>query len=124
MIFDYYLQGHSIVSIIKELKAQDIKSPTGKDNWSKRAVETILSNEKYTGKVLVGKTYGGEFPNNKRYLNRGERDRYLAENAHEAIISSDVFEQVIAECKRRSNIEVIDGEKVRKSTHYSTKKKR
>jgi site-specific DNA recombinase len=114
LIYSYYLDGHSIVSIIKELKSQNIKSPTGKDNWSKRAIETILSNEKYIGQVLVGKTYGGEFPNNKRYLNKGERNQFLASNTHDAIISSEIFEKVTVERQRRSNVEIIHG----KSTHY------
>jgi len=34
------------------------KSPTGKDHWPKRTIDTMLSNEKYTGNVVVGKTYG------------------------------------------------------------------
>ncbi len=123
VIFDYYLQGHSIVSITKELKNQGIKSPTGKDSWSKRAVETILTNEKYVGQVLVGKTYGGEFPDNKRYSNRGEHNQYLASNTHQPIISTEIFNKVTVERQRRSNLEVIDGKAVRKSTHYSGKKK-
>lgn len=45
------------------------KSPTGKDRWSKRAIENMLINEKYIGNVLVGKTYSNEFPNNKRLVN-------------------------------------------------------
>ena len=121
-IFDLYLQGHSIISIIRELKKLDIKSPTGKDNWSKRAVETILTNEKYVGQVLVDKTYGEKFPSNKRHLNRGEKDSYLVSHTHPPIISEKIFDAVISEHQRRSNIEIIDDQIVRKSTHYSVKK--
>lgn len=34
-IFNWYLGGLSINGIIKELEAQTIKSPTGKDKWNK-----------------------------------------------------------------------------------------
>ena len=46
LIFDLYLEGHSIIQIIKELISRNIKSPQGKDTWSKRAIQTMLSNEK------------------------------------------------------------------------------
>ena len=49
LIFDLYLGGKNILGIVKELKDRNIKSPTGKDNWPKRSVEKLLSNEKYIG---------------------------------------------------------------------------
>lgn len=49
LIFHLYLGGKSILGIVKELKERSIKSPTVKDNWPKRSVETMLSNEKYIG---------------------------------------------------------------------------
>lgn len=53
LIFDLYLGGKSILGIVKELKDRNIKSPTGKDDWSKRSVEEMLSNEKYIGIAVV-----------------------------------------------------------------------
>ena len=35
-IFRYYIDRHSILSIINELHRQNILSPTGKDYWNKR----------------------------------------------------------------------------------------
>ena len=121
LIFDLYLQGHSVVSIIKELKKREVKSPSGKEIWSKRAVETLLSNEKYVGNVLVGKTYAGEFPDNKRYRNKGERSKFLSEETHAPIIRHETFEQAQQEKEKRSNIHTVDGKTVRKDTHYSTR---
>lgn len=43
------------------------------------------------------------------------------EEAHEPIISRELFNEVQEEIKRRSNIEVVDGKAKRKSTHYSSK---
>lgn len=121
-IYDLYLNDYSVIAIIRELETQGIKSPTEKDHWSKRAIETMLCNEKYTGNVIVGKTYCEEYPNNKRLVNRDERVRYMAIGNHPAIISDEQFERVKAEKERRSNIQVdTDGIK-RKNTHYSMKK--
>ncbi|MBC2727266.1 recombinase family protein [Desulfosporosinus sp.] len=121
-IFDLYLNGYSVIAIICELETLEIKSPTGKDRWSKRAIENMLINEKYIGNVLVGKTYSNEFPNNKRLVNKNESDKYLAEDCHPAIISKEKFDRVQAEKARRSNIEIDPDGVKRKSTHYSMKK--
>lgn len=120
-IFDLYLRGYSVDMIIQELASNNIKSPTGKDNWSKRAIQKILTNEKYIGNVILGKTYTGQFPNNQQKINRGEYEQYLMKDSHEHIIHSEVFEQVQEAMKCRSNIEVVDGEAKRKNTHYSAK---
>jgi len=120
-IFDLYLGGLSIVLIIRELERRNIKSPQGKYTWSKRAIQTVLTNEKYIGQVLLGKTYSGDFPNNKQLKNRGEQEQFLMEDAHKQIIEPEKFEQVQAEMNRRSNIEIVNGKVKRKGTHYSTK---
>ena len=123
-IFDLYLSGMSIILIIRELEKRNIKSPQGKDRWSKRAIQTLLTNEKYIGNVLLGKTYSGDFPNNKQLKNCGEQEQFLMRNAHEPIIEEEKFEQVQAEISRRSSIEIIDGEAKRKGTHYSAKREK
>lgn len=120
-IFNLYLSGYSIGLIINELESLNIKTSRGKDKWSKRAIQTILTNEKYMGNVILGKTYTGVFPNNKQQINRGVQEKYLMEDAHEPIVELEKFEQVQEEMKRRSNIEIVDGKVKRKETHYSAK---
>jgi len=121
-IFNLYISGYSVLAIIRVLACQDIKSPTGKDHWSKRAVETMLSNEKYTGNVLVGKTYCTDYPNNQRLVNQGEKEMYLVTGNHPVIISEVLFKRVQDEKVRRSNVyKVEEGIVTRKATHYSMK---
>jgi DNA invertase Pin-like site-specific DNA recombinase len=120
-IFDLYLHGHSVVSIIRELKKRRIKSPSSKDVWSKRAIETLLCNEKYVGDVIVGKTFRNEFPSSKRSINRGEHKVYEATDVHEPIIQREVFDKVQQGHKLRSNIGIDAGKAVRKNTRYSMK---
>lgn len=121
LIFNLYLQGHSVVSIIRELKKHRIKSPSGKDIWSKRAIETLLSNEKYIGDVTVGKTFRHEFPSSVRQANRGERKLYEFANHHEPIIDHELFDKVQQNHKTRSNIQIDKGKTIRKDTRYSMK---
>lgn len=121
-IFNLYMNGYSILAIVSELKKQGIKSPTGKENWPKRTIETILSNEKYIGNVVVGKTYTTDFPDAKRRINRDIGKQYQAAGIHPPIISKKQFEQVQEEKIRRSNIhQNEDGTITRNSTHYSMK---
>lgn len=109
MIFDWYLQGDSIGVIIKKLKQQGIKTPTGKEDWSKRTIDTMLSNDKYAGNVILL----------KKNLNS---ERFLSKKNHPAIISEETFKAVQIEKGRRSNIIVSENDVERKSTKYSSKK--
>ncbi len=119
-LFDLYLKGYSVVKILNELEASGIKSPTGKDRWCKRSIDTMLSNEKYIGDVVVLKSYFSGFPDNKRMKNLNVdpmHPMFMAEQSHDAIIKREVFEAVQAEKLRRSNI-VKDAT----GTHRSKKK--
>lgn len=121
-IFDLYLNGHSILCIIRELQKEGIPSPTGKKSWPKRTIDTMLSNEKYIGDVMVGKTYTLDFPDNKHRINKDEQKKFLVADSHPAIISKEQFERVQEEKLHRSNIrQNKDGTVQRKSTHYSMK---
>lgn len=109
MIFDWYLQGDSIGVIIKKLKHQGIKTPTGKEDWSKRTIDTMLSNDKYAGNVILL----------KKNLNS---ERFLSKKNHPAIISEETFKTVQIEKGRRSNVVVGEDGVKRRSTKYSSKK--
>ena len=110
-IFNWYLGGLSVGKIIKELEKQNIKSPTGKYKWNKHSIEVMLSNEKYIGSVRL-------FDNKKSEV------QYLATDNHPAIISETAFAAVQKEKEKRSNVVIgDDGQKVRKATKYSSKKK-
>lgn len=122
LIYDLYLNGLSFALIISELESRNIKSPKDKDTWSKRTIQTILTNEKYAGHVLLGKTCSGDLPNNKKYINNIEQEQFLMRNTHEPIIEEEKFERVQKEMQSRSNIEIVNGAVKRKGTHYSSKR--
>src|SRR5699024_2324928 len=87
MMFRMYLDGRGADYIAKQLTKMGIKSPKGKDVWGATTVRGILTNEKYKGDVLQGKTFTQDPISHRRLVNYGEEDKYYISNHHEAIIS-------------------------------------
>ena len=109
-IFDWCLEGYSIGGITDKLEERKIKTFKGKERWSKRAIESMLTREKYTGDMAIADSGGSD-------------NRYLNKNHHEGIISKEQFEAVRFEMELRSNVEIReDGKARRKSRKYSPKK--
>ena len=100
-IFERYLAGDSLGKIAVGLGKQDIPSPTGRPKWNREAIDKLLSNEKYTGRVLLQKTVS---TGAVQIENNGLMDRYLYTDAHEAIISDERFKVVQKEKQQRSNV--------------------
>ena len=99
-IFDRYLNGDSLGKIATGLEEQGIPSPTGKPKWNREALNKLLSNEKYTGRVLLQKTIstGGS-----QIKNDGFMERYLYSDSHEAIISDEIFRDAQQKKLQRTN---------------------
>ena len=109
------------MGIKKELEILHISSPGGKRRWALRTIGDILSNEKYAGDSVYGRTTGAEYPAMKRVMNN-PTEIFRSENHHPPIIEKARFDRVQEMRELRSNIEVDEhGRKVRKGTHYSMK---
>ena len=88
-IFNSVLEGVGTERIARQLNEERI--PTKRNgNWTGTTIRGIVKNEKYTGDVLLQKTFTDEHFNRK--VNQGELDQYLIENHHEAIITHADFE--------------------------------
>ena len=98
-IFERYLAGDSLGEIATGLEHQGILSPTGRPRWNREAIDKLLSNEKYTGRVLLQKTVS---TGAVQIENDGFMDRYLYTGTHEAIISDEMFMAVQREKLNRS----------------------
>lgn len=57
LIYDLYLKGYGCRKIKSYLEKNDIKTVTGKSEWSTSTIDQILSNEKYVGTALSQKSY-------------------------------------------------------------------
>lgn len=99
-IFERYLAGNSLGRIAAGLEKQGVLSPTGKLKWNREAIDKLLSNEKYTGRVLLQKTIS---TGAVQIENDGLMERYFYTGTHEAIISDEMFKAVQEEKQKRSN---------------------
>ena len=109
-IFRWYLDGASVLGIIKKLSEAGIPSPAGKEQWNKRAIEKMLENEKYTGTVSLLDSATHEY-------------EFQMKECHPPIITESEYRAVQEEKKKRSNIVTGDGGTRRSSNKYSSKKK-
>lgn len=92
-IFDSYLQGLRYKPIIQMLKDNQIPSPKGNEVWCQSTIETILTNEKYTGDNLLQKTLYRKSIKNVDYA-LGRVNQYLVRNNHPGIISRAKYDMV------------------------------
>ncbi len=102
-IFQMYLDGNSLDQIKAYLESNEIRTKQGKHIWSKQIIQGMLTNERYTGDMLLQKTYIENCISKKSKKNRGEMAKYLITNNHSAIISKELFKSVQAEMARRSS---------------------
>ena len=102
-IYDRFLAGDSLQQIANGLTADGIPTPMGRTVWQASVVQSILSNEKYKGDALLGKTYVEDCISKKVRVNAGERPQYYVENNHPAIIDAATFARVQEELARRAS---------------------
>ena len=101
-IYREYLAGLSLARICRSLEENGIKTKLGKEKWQYGTVMSILTNEKFTGNALLGKTWKPDVLSAKRQRNDGSRSPvYYVENTHPAIIDKETFDLVKKEIQRR-----------------------
>lgn len=103
LIYKLFLEGKSTSWIAKYLTEHNISSPAGKDKWQETTVRSILKNEKYKGDAILQKSFTVDFLTKKKKINEGEIPQYYVENSHPAIITSEVFDLVKQEIKKRKD---------------------
>ena len=101
-IYDLFLSGTPVRGIQEYLNANSVPNINGESKWARSAIDSILTNEKYCGDVLLQKTYIDDCINKKVKKNTGQLPMYLVQNHHEGIISRETFDAVQAELARRS----------------------
>ena len=101
-IYDLFLSGTPVRGIQEYLNTNSVPNIKGEPKWARSAIDSILTNEKYCGDVLLQKTYIDDCINKKVKKNTGQLPMYLVQNHHEGIISRETFDAAQAELARRS----------------------
>ena len=97
-IYHRFLSGQSMGQIAGALARMGVPSPSGKARWSRATVANILSNEKYVGDVMLGRSRrqpDGQEPA------RMAGGRVLLRDHHPALIARGIFEAAQEERRRR-----------------------
>ncbi|MBR0232479.1 MAG: recombinase family protein [Synergistaceae bacterium] len=102
-LFNRFLDGDSILGLKRYLEDNGVKTPSGKSEWSRSYIQSLLSNEKYVGDVIFQKTYRTDCISKKVKKNNGELTRYMITNNHAPIVDRDTFNMVQAEIARRNS---------------------
>ena len=92
-IFEMRADGSSLGTISDWLYENKIPSPAGKDRWSRETISKLLKNEKYTGDVMLQKTFVKDLFSGKQIKNDGELERYLIQEHHPAIVNRELFDR-------------------------------
>ena len=100
MIFSDYLSGLGKVAITNKLQAMGISTKKN-SKWMTSTIHAILRDEKYTGNMILQKTFRNNHMQKVKKHNTGELPKYCVDGSHEAIISQAMFDQVQHEIARR-----------------------
>lgn len=103
MIFNDYLSGMSKIAIAAKLNTMGIRTKRG-GIWHESMIKYLLCNEKYTGDMLLQKTFVSNHIEKKRRVNQGELRRFFVESSHEPIICKETFAYVQDEMARRAGL--------------------
>lgn len=101
MIFSDYISGMGKTAILKKLINEGKQTKLG-GSWSDGTIYSILRNEKYTGNLLLQKTFNENHINKKKCKNNGILTKYYVQNSHEAIIDIETFNKVQLEITKRA----------------------
>lgn len=105
-IYREYLAGVTVTRICRGLEEDGIPTKLGKKRWGHQVIMSILTNEKYTGNAILGKTFKPDVLSKYRQKNTGQAPMYYAEGTHPAIIDTETFELVKVEIQRRKDEKV------------------
>lgn len=92
-IFNLYLEGNGHYKIAKILNEEGYRGKLG-GYWSQSSITQILGNEVYTGMLVLQKTYSENHLTKRRMINNGEKQKYVVDEHHEPIISTETFNAV------------------------------
>ena len=104
-IYTLFIDGKTPSGIAKALTSEEIPTPGGKRVWQPSVVESILTNEKYKGDALLGKTFCTDYLTKKMKKNEGEVPQYYVQGSHPPIVGTELFDHVQEEMKRRKERE-------------------
>ncbi|NGQ95060.1 recombinase family protein [Brevibacillus sp. SYP-B805] len=107
-IFELVAGGHGRQAVVKHLDSLGVKPPEG-DLWEQSTVSHIIKNEVYLGHIIWGKEKHFK-RNGKRVRKKVPPELWIRhENAHEAIVSQELFDEANTALRGRWRAPTRDG---------------
>ena len=91
------------IKMVEAGEADGIPTKLGKKKWRVSVIRSILTNEKYTGNAILGKTYKPDVLTKYRKKNNGQAPMYYVEGTHPAIIDKEMLDMAQKEMERRKD---------------------
>lgn len=98
-VFQWYMDGDNVPLITKKLNELGLLTRLG-NFFTVSSVREFFKQEAYFGRLVLQKTYREPFSRNPK-RNKGQKNKYIVEDAHEPIVSKEYFDEVIKEKERR-----------------------
>ncbi len=93
-IYQWRIYGYSLRKTAELLQERNVAAPKGGTRWGIETLNKLLHNEKYTGSVMLQKTYVPDVLTGKQKLNNGQMTKFYIENTHQGIITKKMFNVV------------------------------
>ena len=77
MIYSMAINGHSLQDIQTELFSRGIKSPSGKDRWTRDVIDKTINNKKYVPHIIEFDDY---------FMARGEKELRCRNDRSEGVV--------------------------------------
>ncbi len=103
-IYQLYNEGLSVIKIISELEKEEVLTARGNKKWSKRAIDVILTDERYTGERRTGPSHRVN----------------IEKLPYPPIINASEYDEAQANRKERSNVVTTEDGKKRKPVRYKS----
>ena len=93
LIFQRYLNGHSMQDIAEEVTALGIPTRDHQDRWQRITIRYILQNERYADDSLLQKRFTTDTLPYRQVWNNGQKTKYWLPDSNPPIISRETFNQ-------------------------------
>lgn len=100
-IYRTFMEGKTVGAIAKELTAEGVPTPAGKDKWRASTINSILQNEKYRGSALLQKCFTTDFLTKSRRSTRAKCHSTTSNTATRRLLTR--WNGTL--CRRRSSVE-------------------
>jgi len=102
-VYQMYIEDKKLSEILTYLNDHGFKTINNKPFESSQQIKTILTSEKYIGRITYGKSFAKiDGREKKSVINNGEQPKYIINNHHEAIIDIDTYNEVQSILKEKN----------------------